>query len=254
MLLKSKSEIEALAESNRLVAEVMKGVGERLVVGALPKEIDRWVEKEIRSRGGTPAFKGYRGFPASVCFSVNERVVHGIPDRTPLKSGDVCSIDIGVLYRGFYGDMARTFAVGKVHPDAERLIRAAHGALDAGIAQFKVGNRLYDISAAIQAKAEEGGYGIVRDYVGHGIGRSLHEDPQLPNFGKAGTGPRLRVGLALAIEPMLNLGTHEVQVLEDAWTVVTKDRRISVHVEDTVVLTEQGPRNLTRLFDNGTRH
>ncbi len=254
MLLKSKSEIAALAESNRLVAEVMKGVGERLVAGALPKDIDRWVEKEIRSRGGEPAFKGYRGFPASVCFSVNERVVHGIPDRTPLKSGDVCSIDIGVLYRGFYGDMARTFAVGKISPDAERLIRVAHNALDAGIAQFQAGNRLYDISAAIQAKADEGGYGIVRDYVGHGIGRSLHEDPQLPNFGKAGTGPRLRVGLALAIEPMLNLGTHEVQVLDDAWTVVTKDRRISVHVEDTVVLTEQGPRNLTRIQDNGSMH
>lgn len=252
MYLKSASDIEALAASNRLVAEVMAGVGRRIEVGAIPIEIDQWVEAEIRSRGAIPAFKGYRGFPASVCFSVNEKVVHGIPDRRPLVEGDVCSIDIGVLYGGFYGDMARTFPVGKVSPQADRLIRVAREALDAGIAEFRAGNRLFDISAAVQERAEAEGYGVVRDFVGHGIGRALHEDPQLPNFGKRGTGPRLRVGLALAIEPMLNAGTHEVEVLSDDWTVVTKDRKLSVHVEDTVVLTEEGPRILTRVPTNGS--
>jgi methionyl aminopeptidase len=251
MYLKSASEIEALAASNRLVAEVMRGVAGQIRVGAIPKEIDSWVEAEIRSRGGEPAFKGYRGFPASVCFSVNEKVVHGIPDRTPLKKGDVCSLDIGVKLDGFYGDMARTFPVGEVSKEAQRLIRVAQESLDAGIAAFKPGNRLHDISAAVQAKAEAAGFGVVRDFVGHGIGRALHEDPQVPNFGKAGTGPRLRVGLALAIEPMINAGTYEVEVLDDAWTVVTKDRKLSVHVEDTVVLTEEGPRILTRLPGNG---
>ncbi len=249
--LKSKLEIEALAESNRLVAEIMDGIENRLKVGAIPKEIDSWVEETIRLRGGVPAFKGYRGFPASVCFSVNEKVVHGIPDRTPVKDGDVCSIDVGVLYEGFYGDMARTFPVGNVRPEVRRMIGVAHQALDAGIQEFRLGNRLHDISAAIQKHAEGGGYSVVRDFVGHGIGRSLHEDPQVPNFGRSGTGPRLRVGLALAIEPMLNMGTHEVEVLRDAWTVVTRDRKLSVHVEDTVVLTEEGPRILTRFPRNG---
>jgi methionyl aminopeptidase len=253
MQLKSSLEIKALAESNRLVAEVMRGVAERIRPGAIPKEIDRWVESEIRTRGGVPAFKGYRGFPASVCFSVNEKVVHGIPDRTPLKEGDVCSIDIGVLYRGFYGDMARTIPVGRVSQEAQRLIRVAREALDAGISAFQVGNRLHDISAAIQAHAEDAGFSVVRDFVGHGIGRDLHEDPQVPNFGTAGTGPRLRVGLALAIEPMLNVGTYEVEVLQDEWTVVTRDRKLSVHVEDTVVLTEEGPVVLTRLPANGKK-
>ncbi len=249
--LKSKLEIEALAESNRLVAEVMEGIGSQIRVGAIPREIDNWVEEFIRQRGGVPAFKGYRGFPASVCFSVNEKVVHGIPDRTPVKDGDVCSIDIGVLLDGFYGDMARTFPVGNVRPEVNRMIKVAHQSLDAGIQEFRLGNRLHDISAAVQKVAEAGGYSVVRDFVGHGIGRSLHEDPQVPNFGRSGTGPRLRVGLALAIEPMLNMGTHEVEVLGDAWTVVTRDRKLSVHVEDTVVLTEEGPKILTRLTGNG---
>lgn len=238
-----------MAESNRLVAEVMRGVERMIEPGAIPIEIDQWVEQEIRSRGAVPAFKGYRGFPASVCFSVNERVVHGIPDRTPLKSGDVCSIDIGVCYNGFYGDMARSFPVGKVSPEARKLIETTQESLDAGIRQFQVGNRLHDISSAVQKVADREGYGVVREFVGHGIGRSLHEDPQVPNFGRAGTGPRLRVGLALAIEPMLNLGTHEVEVLDDGWTVVTRDRKLSIHVEDTVVLTEEGPRILTRFPD-----
>ncbi|MCA9425081.1 MAG: type I methionyl aminopeptidase [Candidatus Omnitrophica bacterium] len=249
LLLKSETEIEALAESNRLVAEVMRGVQSRIEIGAIPIEIDQWVEKEIRTRGATPAFKGYRGFPASVCFSVNERVVHGIPDRNPLKPGDVCSIDIGVCYNDFYGDMARSFPVGKVGPEVKKILETAQESLDAGIEQFQVGNRLHDISAAVQKVADREGYGIVREFVGHGIGRSLHEDPQVPNFGRSGTGPRLRVGLALAIEPMLNLGTHEVEVLQDGWTVVTRDRKLSIHVEDTVVLTEEGPRILTRFED-----
>ncbi|MBK7495804.1 MAG: type I methionyl aminopeptidase [Candidatus Omnitrophica bacterium COP1] len=247
MHLKSPKEIQALAESNRLVAEVMQGVKHLIDVGAIPKEIDRWVEKAIRERGGTPAFKGYRGFPASVCFSVNEKVVHGIPDHTPLRDGDICSLDIGVLYEGFYGDMARTYPVGNVQPEILKLIRVAHESLDDGIRAFQDGNRLHDISAAVQTRAESAGYSVVRDFVGHGIGRNLHEDPQVPNFGRSGTGVRLRVGLALAIEPMLNLGTHEVEVLEDNWTVVTRDRKASVHVEDTVVLTEEGPKILTRL-------
>jgi len=249
MLLKSESEIEKLEESNRLVSAVMSGVRDRIVPGAIPKEIDRWVEKEIRKHKAVPAFKGYRGFPASVCFSVNETVVHGIPNGRPLIEGDVCSIDIGVLLNGFYGDMARTFPVGKISKQARRLLRVAEQALAIGIQQFKEGNRLHDISAAIQTKAEENGYGVVRDFVGHGIGRSLHEDPQVPNFGKAATGPRLKVGLALAIEPMLNQGTHEVEVLDDSWTVVTLDRKLSVHVEDTVVLAKDGPRILTGLHN-----
>jgi len=245
--LKSKREIELLAESNRLVAEVMRVSEKQVRKGAIPKEIDRMVEKEIRSRGAVPAFKGYRGFPASICFSRNEQVVHGIPDNTPLRNGDICSVDVGVKLGEFYGDMARTFTIGEVSEEARRLIRAAEESLNLAIEQFREGNRLFDISAAIQARAEADGYGVVRAYVGHGIGRDLHEEPQVPNFGRAGTGPRLRIGMALAIEPMFNLGTGEVEELEDRWTVVTKDRKVSVHVEDTVVLTEEGPRVLTRL-------
>jgi methionyl aminopeptidase len=248
--LKSKSEIEALAASNRLVAEVMREAERLIRPGAIPLEIDRAVEKEIRSRGAIPAFKGYRGFPASVCFSVNEAVVHGIPGKTPLKEGDICSLDIGVKYGDFFGDMARTFPVGEIPDEARRLIQATQESLDLGIGQFREGNRLFDISAAIQARGDRDGYGIVQSFVGHGIGRNLHEEPQVPNFGRPGTGPRLRVGLVLAIEPMFNLGTHEVVELDDRWTVVTADRKLSVHIEDTVALTEEGPRILTRI-DNG---
>ncbi|MBI4125980.1 MAG: type I methionyl aminopeptidase [Deltaproteobacteria bacterium] len=247
IVLKSRDEIEKLRRSNRIVAEVMMLLRERIRPGVTTGELDELAEREIQVRGGSPAFKGYRGFRHALCISVNEVVVHGIPGDRKLCEGDIVGIDCGVVADGFYGDHAWTFPVGKVSAEAQRMLDIGEAALMAGIAEARPINRLHDISAAVQGVTEGAGFSIVRDYVGHGIGRSLHEEPQVPNFGTAGTGMRLRSGLVLALEPMINQGTWETEVLDDGWTVVTKDRKLSVHFEHSVAITDDGPDILSRL-------
>ena len=247
IILKSREEIAKMRASNRIIAEIMALLEEQIKPGITTLELDRFAESEIRKRGATPAFKGYLGFQHTLCVAPNEVVVHGIPNTVPLKEGDILGIDCGVLYNGFYGDHARTFTVGQVSEKAKRIIQVGEEALAAGIEAAQVGNRLFDISASIQAVAEKAGYSIVRDFVGHGVGTKLHEDPQVPNFGVAGTGLKLRAGLVLALEPMINEGTADVEVLKDGWTVVTRDRKLSVHVEHSVAITENGPEILSIL-------
>jgi len=248
IVLKSRDEIEKLRRSNRIVVEIMAKLEEMIKPGVTTLDLDEFAEKEVIAHGGTPAFKGYMGYQHTLCVAHNSEVVHGIPSKTvELKEGDILGIDCGVLFDGFYGDHAKTFPVGKVSEEAEEILKIGEASLMVGIEQARPGNRLFDISAAIQQYAEAEGYGIVRDFVGHGIGTSLHEDPQVPNFGKAGTGMKLRPGLVLALEPMLNQGTHEVEVLDDGWTVVTKDNKLSVHFEHSVAITEDGPDILSRI-------
>jgi methionyl aminopeptidase len=246
--LKSPAEIEKMRKSNRLVAEVHRVLREQVRPGISTLDLDRIAEERIRKAGGKPAFKGYQGFPGSICASINEQVVHGIPSATAiLKEGDIISLDVGVLLGGFFGDAAPTLPVGQVSEEARRLLKTAEEALFAAIEKMREGNRLGDVSSAVQKHAESRGYGIVRQFVGHGIGRNLHEAPQVPNFGRPGTGQRLYTGLVLAIEPMLNCGTGDVRVLEDQWTVVTADGRLSAHFEHTVAITEDGPDILSQL-------
>jgi methionyl aminopeptidase len=209
--------------------------------GVTTAELDRAAEAFIRQHGGIPAFKGYRGFPATLCTSINAEVVHGIPSKKrKLRSGDIIGIDCGAIVDGYYGDHAVTFAVGEISSQVQELLQATREALEEGIAQAKVGNRLSDISHAIQKYAEERGYSVVKAFVGHGIGTELHEEPQVPNFGPPGRGPRLRDGMVLALEPMLNIGTADVQILSDNWTVVTVDGKLSAHFEHTVAVAEHG--------------
>ncbi len=247
--LKSPEEIEKMRLSNQLVAQVIRAVGEQIQPGVTTLELDQLAETMIRRAGAKPAFKGYQGFPATICASVNEQVVHGIPNRQPLRQGDILSVDVGVRLDGFFGDMAVTLPVGTVSGEAERLLQATQGALAAAVDRMRDGSRLGDVSHAIQEYAESRGYNVVTKFVGHGIGRTLHEAPQVPNFGRPGTGQRLYVGLVLALEPMLNCGTGDVEVLEDNWTVVTKDRKLSAHFEHTVAITETGPEILTTVLD-----
>jgi methionyl aminopeptidase len=214
--------------------------------GVTTADLDRLAEEFIIGEGAIPAFKGYRGYPATLCTSVNEEVVHGIPSARRLEEGDIIGIDVGAIVEGFYGDAAVTLPVGRISDEAARLIRVTEAALAAGLAQVRAGNRLSDISHAVQTVAEAAGYSVVTDFVGHGIGRNLHEDPQVPNFGKPGEGPRLKEGLVLAIEPMVNIGGHEVEVLSDRWTVVTRDKSLSAHFEHTIAITPDGPKVLTR--------
>ncbi len=242
IVLKSKAEIEKMRRSNQVVAEVMKALAEMVRPGVTTKELDRVAEELIRKHGGTPAFLGYRGFPGTLCTSINEEVVHGIPSpKRVLKEGDVVSIDCGVVLDGFYGDHAITFAVGQIAPRTQRLLEITNEALMKGIAQMVVGNRLGDVGAAVQTHVEAEGFGVVRDYVGHGVGRNLHEEPQVPNYGQPGTGLRLKAGMVLAIEPMVNEGTADVKLLSDDWTVVTADGKASAHFEHSVAITENGP-------------
>ncbi len=213
--------------------------------GVTGLEIDERAEKIIRSHGARPAFKGYRSYPATVCISVNEQVVHGIPTKRRIEEGDLVSVDLGLIWKEYYSDAARTWPAGKTSEEALRLMKVTKQSMYAGMAQMKVGNRIGDISAAVQDCIESQGFSVVRDFVGHGIGRALHEDPQVPNFGTAGKGAKLQAGLVLAIEPMVNTGGFEVDVLDDHWTVVTRDGKLSAHYEDTICLTEAGPENLT---------
>ncbi len=247
IILKTPQEIELIAKASRVVALTIAFLRERVKPGVTTADLDRWAEDFIVREGAKPAFKGYRGFPATLCTSVNEEVVHGIPSpRKRLEEGDIIGVDVGAIVEGYHGDAAVTLPVGDVSNEAAQLIRVTEEALAAGLAQVKVGHRLSDVSHAIQSVAEREGYSVVTDFVGHGIGRNLHEDPQVPNFGKPGEGPRLKEGLVLAIEPMVNVGGSAVEVLEDRWTVVTKDRKLSAHFEHTIALTADGPKVLTR--------
>jgi methionyl aminopeptidase len=246
IILKAGHEIDLIARASRVVALTIAFLRERVKPGVTTGELDRMAEEFILREGARPAFKGYRGYPATLCTSVNEEVVHGIPStKKRLQEGDIIGIDVGAIVEGYYGDAAVTLPVGQVSDDAARLIRVTEQSLDAGLAQVRVGNRLSDISHAVQTVAEREGYSVVTDFVGHGIGRNLHEDPQVPNFGRPGEGPRLKEGLVLAIEPMINVGRSEVDVLADRWTVVTRDKSLSAHFEHTVAITSDGPRVLT---------
>ena len=243
--LKSPREIEIMRESADILKKVFVGVRKAFRSGTTTADLDRIAEKVIQKQKARSAFKGYRGYPASICVSVNETVVHGIPSGQRIKDGDIVSIDMGVVYKGYFSDAARTWAVGKVSEERLELIRVARSSFEAGVSQFRIGNRLGDISAAIQQYVESRGFSVVRDFVGHGIGRALHEDPQVPNFGESSRGILLEEGLVLAIEPMVNAGTHEVDVKEDHWTVVTRDGECSAHYENTVALTHEGAKVLT---------
>ena len=249
---KSKAEIEKIRASSRLVAETLQRLSEAIQPGRTTIELDRLAESCVTKHGAVSAFKGYRGFPASVCVSINEEVVHGIPSSSRrLEEGDIVSLDFGVLKDGYYGDGALTVPVGEVSDEAQRLLRIARESLYIGIAQAKEGAHLGDISHAIQQHAEGAGYFVVRTFVGHGIGAHLHEAPQVPNFGPPGQGPTLRPGMVLAIEPMVNAGTHDVRTLDDQWTVVTADRSLSAHFEHTVAITNNGTEILTQMDGGG---
>lgn len=243
---RSAAEIEKLARVNALVARVLKELADMVKPGVTTQQLDERAEQRLREAGAEPAFKGYHGYPATICASVNEQVVHGIPNDRPLSEGDIVSIDMGAKLDGFFGDSAVTVPVGKVTAEAERLLAVTKTALDKALSAVKAGARVSDIGAAVQAYVEANGFSVVREFVGHGIGTELHEEPQIPNYGTAGRGPRLAEGMTLAIEPMVNAGKPAVKVLGDGWTAVTKDRQLSAHFEHTVVVTEDGCRVLTQ--------
>ncbi|HZY56971.1 MAG: type I methionyl aminopeptidase [Actinomycetota bacterium] len=243
---KSAGELEAMREGGRITAACLKMLAENARVGVTTKELDRMAEDFIRSRGATPEFKGYQGFPASICASPNAMIVHGIPGSYRLKAGDIISLDVGVRYEGFVTDSATTVAVGEVSEDAEGLLETTRQCLAAATEQVQVGKRLGDIGYAIQALAESRGYGVVRDLVSHGVGRKMHEDPQIPNYGRPGTGPRLLPGMTFAIEPMITLGDYNIRLSEwDGWSIYTADGSLAAHFEHTVAVTENGPWILT---------
>jgi len=247
VIIKSQREIEQLKRSNIVVAEVFEKLKSMIEPGITTKELDQVAEDYILLKGARPAFKGYRGFPATLCISINDEVVHGIPGQRRLKEGDIVSLDAGVNYLGYFGDAAITFPVGEVDPEAKRLLEVTEKALYIGIEKAKVGNRLFDISYAIQSWVESHGFSVVRDFVGHGIGKELHEEPQIPNFGMPHQGPRLGRGMVFALEPMVNEGTYEVKVLSDGWTVVTVDGKRSAHFEHTIAITDDGAEILSAL-------
>lgn len=235
-----------MREAGRVTARALRLVGESVRAGVTTLELDRIAEEVIRGAGALPAFKGYHGFPATICASINGEVVHGIPSANRvLADGDILSVDVGAIVDGYYGDSAMTFPVGEVSDEAKRLLDATRRSLEAGISKARPGMRLYDISNAVQTVAEGAGFSVVREYVGHGIGRSMHEEPQIPNYGPAGKGPTLQEGMVLAIEPMINAGTADVRSLDDGWTVVTVDGACSAHFEHTVAIGPDGPIILT---------
>ncbi len=247
IILRLPDEIEKARASNRIVAEVLSKLREKIRPGVKTKDLDKFAEEIAEKRGAKPAFKGYRGYPHSLCVSINEEVVHGIPSKRVLEEGNIVSLDFGIYYQGFYGDAAITLPVGKVTEKALRLMQITECSLYAGIEQAKVGNRLGDVSAAVQNTVEDAGFSVVRDFVGHGIGKNLHEEPQIPNFGKKGRGIELKSGMILAIEPMVNEGEYKVRILADGWTVVTKDGSLSAHFEHSVAITDNGPDILSKL-------
>jgi methionyl aminopeptidase len=245
IIAKSKREIDKMRVAGRLVGQVLQELRAMVKPGISTLDVDRAAERMIRDGGALPTFKGYHGFPYSICASVNEQVVHGFPSTYQLKAGDIFSIDVGVTLDGFVGDTATTVPVGAVSTELAQLIRVTEECLARAIEQCRAGLHLGDIGWAVQEHAEDQGYSVVREYVGHGIGRKMHEDPQIPNYGKPGKGPKIRAGYVFAVEPMINLGTHETRVLSDGWTVVTLDGRPSAHTEHTIAITEEGPEVLT---------
>ena len=247
IIFKSEREIQHLREAGRIVALALRAVRQAVAPGVTTQDLDEVARELITAHGAVPAFKGYHGFPGNICASVNDEVVHGIPGPKRLQEGDIISVDCGAIYNGYYGDSAVTIPVGAVDPVSERLLRVTEESLYKGIAAATVGNRLSDISHAVQLHVEAEGFSVVRDYVGHGIGRNMHEDPQIPNFGAPGRGPLLKPGMVLAIEPMVNVGTYKVRSLKDGWTVVTTDGKRSAHFEHTIAITPDGPQILTGL-------
>ena len=248
IIVKNDKAIEKIAESCRIVAECLQILKEMVKPGVNTLELDRAAYDHIIKNGGKPSFLGYHGFPGTICASINNEVVHGIPSKERvLEEGDIVSIDIGVHKNGYHGDAAITVPVGKISFATRRLLEVTEEALECGIMQAVAGNKLYDISAAVQRHAEEHGYSVVREYVGHGVGKDLHEPPMIPNFGKAGTGPIIRAGHVYAIEPMINMGGYQVKTLKDNWTVVTSDGKLSAHFEHTVAIFEEGNKILTKL-------
>jgi methionyl aminopeptidase len=241
IILKTPDEIALMAKASRVVAEALEVLKSAAKPGVTTDELDRLAEAEIRSRGALPAFKGYRNYPKTLCASVNEQVVHGIPSKRVLKDGDIVGLDLGAIVGGFYGDSAVTIAVGRIDEKAATLVRVTEESLSLAIQQARVGNRLSDISHAVQQHVETAGYSVVTEFVGHGIGRQLHEEPQVPNYGKPGQGPRLQPGMVLAIEPMVNMGGSAVRVLDDRWTAVTVDGSLSAHFEHTIAIQPSGP-------------
>jgi methionyl aminopeptidase len=247
IILKSRPEIEKMRKSNAIVAAILEELSKKIRPGVKTIELDRLSEELALKKGARPAFKGYRGYPYSLCTSVNSEVVHGMPSERELKEGDIVSLDFGILNDGYYGDAAVTVPVGEITPGARKLLKITEEALFRGIAEIKAGNRIGDISSAIQGHVEAAGYSVVRDLVGHGIGKSLHEDPQVPNYGSGGRGIELKPGMVFAIEPMVNEGTYRVEILRDGWTVVTADGKLSAHFEHSVAITENGPVILSRI-------
>ena len=245
--LKSERELVYMRDAGKVVAETHQELAKAVAPGITTKELDQIAEDYITSQGAIPAFKGYRGFPATICTSINEEIVHGIPGLRSLKTGDIISIDIGAVINGYYGDAAVTLPVGEISEEAARLLEVTEQCLYKGIEQAQVNNRLTDISHAIQSYVEANGFSVVRDFVGHGIGKKMHEEPQVPNFGMPGRGPRLKPGMCLAIEPMVNMGSYHVEVLLDNWTVVTSDKQLSAHFEHSIAVTEKGPLILTKI-------
>jgi methionyl aminopeptidase len=246
IIIKSPQEIKILRESNRIVAQVLASLKEAIRPGVSTKELDRLAEELTRQKGAIPAFKGYNGYPATLCVSVNEEIIHGIPGPRRLREGDLVSLDMGVRYRGYYGDAAITLPLGRVSQRAKRLLQVTKGALKRAIEIAVPGNRLSDISHAIQSYAEGKGFSVVREFVGHGIGKKLHEDPQITNYGPPHQGPFLKVGMVLALEPMVNVGTWRAKLLPDGWTAVTADGSLSAHFEHTIAITDDGPLILSR--------
>jgi methionyl aminopeptidase len=247
IVLKTRQEIEKMRVAGRMVAEILALLAAKVKPGITTRELDQFAEMECLTRKAKPAFKGYGGFPFSICASPNEKVVHGFPSLEPLVEGDILSIDFGVVYDGFYGDSAVTLPVGRIAPATQALLDATAQSLDRAINACQVDGRLGDVSHAVQAYVEPKGFTVVREFVGHGIGTKLHESPQVPNFGPAGQGPKLKAGMVLAIEPMINAGLPGVAILSDGWTAVTADGRMSAHFEHTVAITDHGPEILTRL-------
>lgn len=246
VVLKTPGELDLMDEANQIVHRVLDGIAERIAPGVTTGELDRWAEATIRDAGGVPAFLNYKGFPATLCTALNDVIVHGIPDDRPLEEGAILGIDCGVLYKGYYGDAARTYAVGKVSEEADRLMRITQEALDLAVEKMQPGGRLSDIGWTVQRHVEKHRFSVVREFVGHGVGTTLHEEPQVPNFGRPGKGMRLKPGLVLAIEPMVNAGGKAVQVGPDGWTARTKDGSLSAHYEYSVAVTASGPRILGR--------
>jgi methionyl aminopeptidase len=247
MIIYCEEEVRAIKRSNQIVAKILEELGSMIRPGVRTRDLDEHAEARTREMGAIPAFKGYRDFPSSLCTSINEEIVHGIPSSRALREGDIISLDFGVLYEGYYGDAAITFPLGKITPKARKLIQAAKEAFHKGLDQARAGNRLSDISHAIQTYVEAQGFSVIRSFVGHGIGLSLHEEPQIPNFGLPGRGPKIKPGMVFALEPMIAMGDWNVEILEDNWTAITRDKSLSAHYEHTVAITEEGAEILSEL-------